>query len=129
MANMHKCSDGTSVNQSQINARYSRSKKKKYAGITFTLICEGCNKEPSVDNDHTIAQARCKVIHKTELIWHPLNYVRSCRKCHMQWESFKSGEWLEHLNVEHRLAFMKKHDPEGYNVRIQLTRTELIEKT
>lgn len=122
---MNKCSDGTLVSPSQINKRYFESRKKKYSGITFTPICEGCNKDRSVDNDHTIAQARCKVIHKTELIWHPLNYVRSCRKCHMEWENFKSGEWIHHLNVRERLAFLKEHDPDGFNVRIELTKGNL----
>jgi hypothetical protein len=127
MANKYLCSDGTYVTQSQINNRYRWSKEKKYAGITTTLLCEGCQKETGNDNDHTIAQARCKVIGKTELIWNPKCYVWSCRKCHHEWENFKSGEWVRHKNVEERLRFLKEHDPEGFNVRITLTESSLKE--
>ncbi len=121
MAIRSRCSNGRYVTQGTINSKYYESKQKKYEGITYTLICEGCNLEPSIDNDHTIAQARCKVIHKTELIWNPKNYVRSCRICHREWESYKSGDYLNHKNVVERLIFMRDHDFEGFVARIQFT--------
>lgn len=126
MANMYFCSDGSRVSEATIQKRYTESKREKYEGIS-SLPCEGCG-APSVHNDHTIAKARCKVIHKTELIWHPDNYPRSCEKCQSQWEGFKSGEWVKHQNVEERLRFLKKHDPEGYQIRVELTKMALKEK-
>ena len=126
MANMAFCSDGTRLSELSIKNRYTASLREKYEGINYTLPCEGCG-DASVHNDHTIAKARCKVIHKTELIWNPNNYVRSCETCHRQWEGFKSGEWVNHHNMESRLKFLKEHDPEGYTVRIELTRAALEE--
>lgn len=109
------------VTEVTIVRKYSESLKKKHGGMFGSLICEGCGKQRAEHNDHTIAKARCKVIHKTELIWNPKNYVSSCSTCHRQWENFKSGEWIHHLNVEERLLFLKQHDPDGYNTRIELT--------
>lgn len=129
MGNLSQCSDGTYVTGSQINRNYVKSKKEKYSGISYTPMCEACEIERGNDNDHTIAQARCKIIHKTELIWHKGNYVWSCRKCHHQWENFKSGEWVHHKNVEQRLAFLKEHDPEGYTIRIEFTKAALENTT
>lgn len=126
MPNRHYCSDGSQVTQATIDRKYAEARADKYAGYTAILPCEACG-APSVDNDHTIAQARCKVIHKTELIWHPDNFPRSCRTCHKQWESYKSGDWINHNNVEERLAFLKEHDPEGFRIRIELTKINLEE--
>lgn len=120
MANMYDCSDGSRVSQATIDRRYAEARKKKYAGTFARLLCESCG-EPGNDNDHTVAQARCKVIHKTELIWNPENFPWSCRKCHREWENFKSGNWTKHGNVEQRLRFLKTHDPEGFIIRIELT--------
>lgn len=120
MAILHKCSNGEGVTQATIDRRYAKAREKKYAGITTRLPCEACG-EPGNDNDHTIAQARCKVIHKTELIWDPENFPWSCRKCHREWENFKSGDWVHHANSEQRLRYLKEHDPEGFRVRIELT--------
>lgn len=120
---MYYCSDGTRVSQATIDRKYSESLRDKFAfaGNQSARICEGCLKRMSINSDHTIARARCKVIHKTELIWNKYNYVRSCDTCHHEWENFKSGKWLDHLNVVERSAFYKQHDPEGWNIRVQLT--------
>ena len=125
MANMYYCSDGTRVSEATIKRRYEESKRDKYEGYS-SIQCEGCE-AMSVHNDHTIAKARCKVIHKTELIWHKGNYVRSCEKCHHEWEGFKSGDWVNHKNVESRLQFLKENDPEGYQIRVELTKSILSE--
>jgi len=87
----------------------------------------GCN-GPAIHNDHTIAKARCKVIGKSELIWHPGNFESSCAKSHDEWEAFKSGAWCLHANVEKRLRFLKEHDPEGFEIRVNLTQLALSEK-
>lgn len=122
--NMHECSDGTRVSEQQIQARYSKALKEKHAGQSVFLCECGCNGR-AVHNDHTIAKARCKVIHKTELIWNPHNFVSSCERAHREWEDFKSGEWCLHLNSHERLAFMKEHDYEGYVKRVELTKMSL----
>jgi hypothetical protein len=124
MPNRYQCSDGTFVTQSQIDRRYKQAREEKYAGVFGTLPCEACG-QPSHDNDHTIAQRRCKDIHKAELIWHPDNFPRSCRICHRQWESYQSGDWLEHRNAAERLAFLKEHDHEGYLIRVNITELSL----
>lgn len=126
MANMYFCSNGTRVSEATIKARYGASLRDKYEGYS-SLPCGGCGAQ-SVHNDHTIAKARCKVIHKTELIWNKKCFVRSCEKCHHEWEGFKSGEWVNHLNVEERLTFLKENDPDGYQIRVELTKIALEEK-
>jgi len=120
MANKAYCSNGERVSQATIDRRYAEARKKKHEG-NGRPMCGGCEERYADHNDHTIAQARCKVIHKTELIWHPGNFEDSCHICHGQWEAFKSGEWLNHKNIEQRLRFLKEHDPEGFKVRIELT--------
>jgi hypothetical protein len=118
------CSNGERVSQATINRRYSEALKKKHAGNPRPL-CEGCEVLYADHNDHTIAQARCKVLHKAELIWNPDNFPSSCHTCHKEWEAFKSGEWLNHKNVEQRLRFLRQHDPEGFKTRIELTELHL----
>jgi hypothetical protein len=128
MANMYYCSDGSRVSEAAIKARYTRALRDKHSDSGGWVMCHcGC-KSRAVHNDHTIARARCKVIHKTELIWNPKNFESSCEKAHREWENFKSGDWLEHGNVEERLAFLKEHDPEGFRVRIILTKAALDER-
>jgi hypothetical protein len=120
MANMYYCSDGSRVSEATIQRRYSASLKEKHEGSS-SKVCECCRQRQAIHNDHTIAKARCKVIHKTELIWHPHNYVSSCEQCHREWENFKSGDWTLHFNIVERLFFLKEHDPEGFAVRVELT--------
>jgi 5-methylcytosine-specific restriction endonuclease McrA len=112
----HTCSDGTKVSQSTIDRRYSNSLKEKHAGKSH-FICQGCG-DKAVHNDHTIARARCKQLHKTELIWNPDNYVNSCAKCHEEWETWKTGKYMLHKNASLRMFFMKMHDPEKFETRI-----------
>lgn len=118
------CSDGSRVTEATIKRRYSESLAEKHAGKT-SFLCSACENARAEHNDHTIAKARCKVIHKTELIWHPDNYEDSCPTCHNEWEAVKSGKWIAHKNVEKRLRFLKEHDPEGFNKRIELTKLAL----
>ncbi len=126
MANRYYCSDGRRVTEATIKTNYSASLRNKHAGQTVFVCGCGCGGR-AVHNDHTIAKARCKVILKTELIWHPDNYESSCEKSHREWEDYKTGLWINHQNVEKRLAFLKKHDPEGYIKRIELTKLSLLQ--
>lgn len=122
---LHYCSDGSRIKETGIQTRYSAAIRLKHIGQS-SFTCQACLKAQAVHNDHTIAKARCKVLHKTELIWDMRNFEDSCARCHSEWENYKSGDWLKHHNVEKRLGFMKEHDPDGYNKRIQLT--ELVLK-
>ena len=120
MAIMYYCSDGTRVNQATIDRKYSEALRRKYADMIGIPPCEACGKQ-SHDSDHTIARARCKELHKTELIWDPDNFPRSCRSCHSSWEDVKGLKWVDHANVLQRLLYLKKHDPEGYNYRMSIS--------
>lgn len=118
------CSNGTRISHATAMARYTDALREKHEGMP-AAICEcGCGTR-AVHNDHTIAKARCKQIHKTELIYDPDNFESSCERAHKQWENFKSGDWIKHANVERRLAYLKKHDPEGFTIRIELTKLVL----
>jgi len=111
-----KCTDGRRVSQETIDREYSKSLREKHAGKEY-FTCEGCGM-PAVHNDHTIARARCKQLHKTELIWDPNNYVSSCAKCHQEWEDWKSGKYLEHHNAAIRMLYLKRNYPERYTIRM-----------
>jgi len=80
-------------------------------------MCEAYPELLAVDHDHTISQARCKQLHKTELIWNPDGIEFSSRIAHSEWESYRSGRFEEHANVIKRMLFVKKHDPEGFRKR------------
>ena len=84
-------------------------------------VCDAYNMRMSiVDHDHTVSQQRCKELGKTELIWDPANIEYSSRQAHMEWESYKSGEFHKHKNFERRMAFMKENDYEGYVKRMEV---------
>lgn len=114
--NLYTTSDGRRINQRQINNRRKWFYDKDRANVPG--LCAGCGQRPPVDHDHTISQAKCKQLHKTELIFDPKNWVYSCRDCHRQWEAYKSGQWLQHDNAAARLLYLKEHDPQAYNSRI-----------
>lgn len=80
--------------------------------------CSGCQSCYWDDHDHTISQKRCKELGKPELITNVDNFEYSCRQCHTEWESYKSGEFIKHKNFERRMAFVKLHDPEVWERRI-----------
>ena len=111
---LYKCSNGSEVTESQIKTKLSRA----YKTTAFSPLCECCGTEPATEHDHTISKARCKVLHKTELIWDSHNWSDSCRSCHGQFESYKSGECNQHLNYMKRIMFMKEHDIEGFKKRL-----------
>jgi hypothetical protein len=131
-ARNHKVSEaytstGERISQATIEKRYAEAKTKKWAGATHNGPCEACG-EPGNDPDHTVSRARCKELHKAELIYDPDNFPWSCRRCHKQWESYKSGEWVGHRNMAQRLTYLKEHDPEGYTKRVEFTVLALQEK-
>ena len=115
--NHYYTSDGEALTDAQIKRRYSQSKK----GARQSYWCESCRSRPAQDCSHTISQKRCKELHKTELIWDEDNWSWDCRTCHSEWESYKSGKNKQHHNYELRMAFIKKHDIEGYEKRLNFS--------
>lgn len=111
----YKCSDGTRVGQDQIDRRLT----KLYANMPTQKRCSAYPLQMANDHDHTISQARCKQLGKTELIWDPDNIEFSSRISHMEWESYRSGKFEEHQNVIRRMKYVKMHDPEGFEKRYQ----------
>lgn len=114
--NHYHTSTGERVTQGQIDARL----KKSYRQNESDYVCQSrgvnCQTSPC-DHDHSISQKRCKELHKAELIYDPENWVISCRACHSEHESWKSGLNQLHKNYTKRMEYMKKHDPEGYRAR------------
>lgn len=112
----YKCSDGTRVTQGQIDRRRS----KAYEQMHDPSITQ-CAAYPFIswnDHDHTISQARCKQLGKTELIWDVQNIEFSSRLAHNEWESYGSGCFEEHANVLTRMLYLKRHDPERFEKRM-----------
>lgn len=114
--NMFEASDGTKYNEQQIRERLTRC----YSNMEVPF---GCTAYPhiddfTIDHDHTIAKARCKELHKTELIWDADNIEFSSRTAHQEWEQYKSGKFIRHANFKKRMAYMKKHDIEGWEKRM-----------
>lgn len=114
MPNHYTTSTGEKLTQKQINSRLSST----YKGMMLKYICEGCGSSEAVDHDHTISQKRCKELHMTEKIWDEENISFSCRACHHQWESYKSGAFSNHLNCEKRMLYVAAHDREGFIKRL-----------
>ncbi len=114
MANTYYDSDGNKWTQQKIRSEYTKAKK----GWRTKGICEALGFPHVADDpDHTISQSRCKEIHKVELIFMEGNISWSCRKAHMEWESYKSGRFSYHKNAYSRMVFTAMHDEEGFKKR------------
>jgi len=116
----YKTTTGEELTQTQINSRRAKAYSENTKPIES--MCKCCDKRHAEHRDHSISQARCKQLHKVELIWDPLNWSLSCSVCHNSWESYKNSAFKEHKNYSIRMNFVKLHDPEGYRKRINLPR-------
>lgn len=114
----YHCSNGERVSQATIDKRRKEA-YEKMAQEHSIAICGAYPDRLAKDHDHTISQARCKQLRKAELIWDTDNIEFSSREAHESWESYKSGIFEEHANVIRRMLFMKKHDPERFEKRMQ----------
>jgi len=114
----YQTSSGELISKSSITNRllraYKRTKKPS------DCICECCGEEMAVDHDHTLSRRICKILKCIELIWTEQNWSLSCRKCHHEWESYKSGLFKKHLNYQLRMEYLKKVSPEDYQKRINI---------
>ena len=108
-------SNGLTVTQNQIETKL----KKTYQNMPLLWTCECCGEQRAQDHDHTISRARCKSIGKTELIWDENNVSQSCRECHRDWESYRNGRFEDHQNVKKRMLYVKRHDLENFEKRMQ----------
>lgn len=111
--NLYYCSDGERISEALIKSRYTKALKKKYAGLP-PQRCHGCG-APAQGNAHIIAKARLKVLHKTELIYHPKAFFPACMNCNGAIENPKGEEWKTLFNREICLQFIEKHDPELFS--------------
>lgn len=110
--NHYNCSDGRKLTAGTIKSYLNKAYHKKYRGEPYPR-CEGCGDEAQC-SAHIIAQARCKQLGKTELIWNPSNFFPSCYLCNRAIENPKGKAWRELRNIQTCLEFIKQHDPELY---------------
>ena len=112
MPNKYLCSNGEKVTEATIQSKLSKAYKDHYL-FEPRGACEGCG-ETATCTAHIIPKARCKQIGKTELIWKPVNWFRSCYKCNAIAENPKSDEIKELLNYQTILKVTKQYDTERY---------------
>lgn len=108
--NTFLCSDGTKVTQAEINVFRAEAYAQRYPVQSAT--CHGCWKRKAQGSAHVIAQARCKILGKTELIWDQRNFFPSCLQCNAAIESPNGKNWKALLNITECLEFIKQEDPE-----------------
>lgn len=125
--NRYFTSNGERVTESTIKKRLSTAYKLWYdMGPEY---CRGCGIERAIETSHIISKARCKELHKTELIWTRENTYPSCRACHIAWESISNPEWCELMNVDECLEILEKFDKESFNKRMYVYENHISSKT
>lgn len=115
------CSDGTIVSQVEIKRRYAETCDK--IKQTRPQICQGSGRsDVPLSFSHTISQADCKSLGKTELIWNEDNIeiegfeapTSRPEMAHNIWEVGTIDQKIMLLNFERKLNYIERHDPEGY---------------
>lgn len=124
MPNYYYTSTGEKLSDGAINSRW----RKEVKGMMVKYRCEACGKNETNDPDHTISRATCKTLHKTELIWDEKNVSWSCRYCHQQWESYKSGAFSYHRNVKQRMEYTLQYDKQGFLKRLDYIQDEQLKQ-
>ncbi len=118
----YKCSDGKLVSQVEIKRKlaeiYDKIKGSREA------VCQGSGRwDLPLSMSHTISQARCKELSKTELIWDSENIeveafeapTSKPTHAHNIWEVGSTELKMTLLNFDRKLEYIKIHDPEDYN--------------
>lgn len=103
---------GRAYTQAVIDRKRSEAYRKRYEGNPHPL-CEETGVYAQ-GSSHIISQARCKQLHKTELIWDFGNFFPATHVVNLRWES--NDTTLK--NYWKYMEYLKKHDPEGYEKRI-----------
>lgn len=120
-AKRYRCSDGTLVSQSEINERL----KVAYKSIDQARdpICQGTGRSDlPLSHSHTISQARCKELGKTELIWdednielenfhEPSSFPTAA---HNIWEVGSLEQKKTLLNFTRKLQYIELHDQQTF---------------
>lgn len=127
-----RCSSGRRVSQKEINSKRAATYSlmdARLKGATKVCAASGLNEyDTIIDHDHTIAQARCKELGMTELIWDERNIEYSAREAHRQWESYGDGAFIAHANFQKRMDFVKQYDPQGFERRMAVVAEHTIPK-
>lgn len=106
------CSDNTRVTQLEIDKLRGAAYIQNYNGHPHPMVCQGCGERYSNGSAHIIAQARCKQLRKTELIWHTGNFFPACFKCNTTCENVSAEGITKLKNFAYIKSFMEQHDPE-----------------
>jgi 5-methylcytosine-specific restriction endonuclease McrA len=114
--NYYNTSSGERVSEATIKARLSAAYREFYL---FEPLgnCEGCG-EPATCTAHIVPKSRLKHLHKTEYIWNPIDWFRSCFRCNQIAENPESAEIKTLMNYDRILEVTRKLDPERYNKMI-----------
>lgn len=110
MANYSYCSDGTKLTDSAIKTRLSKAYKEYYLFEPMGA-CEGCG-EPATCTAHILPKAFCKWEGRTELIFEPENWFRSCVSCNQKAENPSSEAIRELRNFDEILRVTEKYFPD-----------------
>lgn len=110
------CSNGERVSESTIKKRLANAYRTWYGGEPFQ-ICAGCGGR-AIETSHIVSKARCKELHRTELIWFRENTFPACRQCHVVFETINDPDWCGLLNVDECLEILEKYDNESYQKRL-----------
>lgn len=111
MPNMYYCSDGRRVSEATIKANYTKAIREKYAGNPVQ-ICQGCQAAQANGSAHIVPKARLKVLHLTELIWHPIMFFPACNRCNTICENPASEAITELKNYSYVKIIIERFDPE-----------------
>ena len=110
--NKYYCSDGSRVSQATIDKRRGEAYRERYGDTPQS--CHGCGRTATC-SAHIIAQARCKVLHLTDLIWNPLNFFPSCYICNSRIENPRGEGGKKLCNLEECLVVIREYDPVLYS--------------
>lgn len=117
----YKTSTGETVSQATINKRraeaYRAAEYNEYFGVRS---CAGCGGEAQ-GHAHTVAQARCKILHKTDWIWAEWNFWPACHDCNSAFEAFKGDKCKKLRNYDQLLEVLHERDYPGWLKHQHLT--------
>lgn len=111
--NRYMDSFGNTWTQKEIDRKRGEAYKEKYKDNP-NPACQGLGIVRAECTAHIIPQARCKQLHKTELIWDLDNMFPATFAANLAIENPKGAAWKSLKNVEKCLAYMKENDLELY---------------
>jgi hypothetical protein len=112
MPNQYYGSDGKRYSEATIKTNLSKAYKEYYLFEPLGS-CEGCGDQATC-TAHIIPKAICKTLRKTELIWNPKNWFRSCFSCNSIAENVSGEEIKTLMNFTRIKEVLRVYDPERY---------------